>query len=513
MVRNSVLTIFLFWLAGTAAAEPRQAIALGDFEAPYPIEKIEGKIYPTERYEFIRELKDSYLLRYTDGRIVSLPKRRSGLICSFREGNYVAVSSVYFDGFDQGYFVFRRGQAFDLLSVKEDKVVILYDQDGVKENLSLPRSFFRIPALEQKVEEKQTYDVHQANMDSKAFEDWNTEAIAISQKFHHGPQASNVTPAERPYDAVCLIECKESTGTGFIGEQDGHIYVFTNLHVISKPEDLRILANDQQLKPLGFEVAQSRDLARILIDQTAELPALAFSSDIELNDPIFVYGNSDGAGVVTEITGVVNGVGFDRVETTAQFVTGNSGSPLVNEDGAVVGVATFAMQFDNAMDWARQNSRFNEARFFAYKVDSNVKWVPVHQDALLKMNSFVSDAENALLEAIRFFEINSKHYNRNTYIYWKPSDQDLKDWVKRHNQLVAAREKAFQSYNGNESIRRIQDILEELERHYEYLAVLFSLKAEQIKHTKIQPDIDFYTENLTMISEFFETVGKVSDEP
>ncbi len=142
------------------------------------------------------------------------------------------------------------------------------------------------------------------------------------------------------------------TGTGVIITEDGEI--ITNAHVVQGADTVRVrLAGETE--PRDAEVLASdapNDLALLRID-AAGLPAatIAAPDDVRVGEPVVAIGFAlalDGGASVT--TGVVSAL--DRtlvtemgalgglVQTDAAISSGNSGGPLVNADGEVIGINT-----------------------------------------------------------------------------------------------------------------------------------------------------------------------------
>jgi len=143
------------------------------------------------------------------------------------------------------------------------------------------------------------------------------------------------------------------TGSGFIISSDG--YILTNFHVIELAYyhdlPLSVILNDgtsYDAEIIGFE--QNNDVAVIKIDATGLNPALIGNSDnIRVGQTIYAVGNPFGDLVYTMTDGIVSAL--DRVVSvegksigTFQFSAavnrGNSGGPIYNTEGEVLGIVT-----------------------------------------------------------------------------------------------------------------------------------------------------------------------------
>ena len=142
------------------------------------------------------------------------------------------------------------------------------------------------------------------------------------------------------------------TGSGVIITSDGEIV--TNAHVVADAEQVRVRL-DGETEPRDAEVLAvdaPNDLALLRIDATG-LPAatIAQPDDVQVGEPVVAIGFAlalDGGASVT--TGVVSalertlitdsGALGGLIQTDAAISSGNSGGPLVNADGQVIGINT-----------------------------------------------------------------------------------------------------------------------------------------------------------------------------
>lgn len=180
-------------------------------------------------------------------------------------------------------------------------------------------------------------------------------------------------------DNLVIIESRTSVGkmagSGFIARMNGKTYIFTNQHVILGADSIEFkTVTGKHLKPLGVELSHKRDIARLPIaDQT---DALVISDNLAMGIPLAVFGNSEGSGVATELYGKVNGVGADLVEVSAEFVSGNSGSPVLNLDKEVIGIASYVRYSEPSK--MKEGTQFeNKVRRFCYRL-TDVKWLSVN---------------------------------------------------------------------------------------------------------------------------------------
>ncbi len=141
---------------------------------------------------------------------------------------------------------------------------------------------------------------------------------------------------------------QQSQGSGFIVDPSG--YIVTNRHVIEGAFDITVVLQDQRfLKAHLVGKMKRMDLALLKVDSSVPLEAVTFgdSSKLQPGDAVIAIGNPLGLGG-TVTTGVVSALNRnisetpfdDYIQTDAAINHGNSGGPLFNAEGKLVGVNT-----------------------------------------------------------------------------------------------------------------------------------------------------------------------------
>ena len=147
---------------------------------------------------------------------------------------------------------------------------------------------------------------------------------------------------------------ERATGSGVIIDSEG--LIVTNYHVIQGAEELLVtLGSGKELEAEVVGVDPPTDLAVINIDKTG-LNAIEFtdSNELRVGEPALAIGNPLGLdfqqtvtqGVVsaTQRSITIQGQKFDFIQTDAAINEGNSGGPLVNIHGEVIGINTAKIQ-------------------------------------------------------------------------------------------------------------------------------------------------------------------------
>jgi len=139
---------------------------------------------------------------------------------------------------------------------------------------------------------------------------------------------------------------RRGLGSGFILEEDG--WIVTNHHVVEGADTVTVRLKDKrEFDAEVVGVDPQTDLALLRINATDPLPhvVLGTSGALRVGESVFAVGNPFGLGG-TVTSGIVSATGRDIaagpyaefIQTDAAINRGNSGGPLFNMDGEVIGV-------------------------------------------------------------------------------------------------------------------------------------------------------------------------------
>lgn len=166
------------------------------------------------------------------------------------------------------------------------------------------------------------------------------------------------------YDAVVMIKCYKDQselrfGSGFVYKiDDKYGYILTNQHVIDEGNNFIVttVSNEEvEAKLLGEDKYLDVAVLRIPKDKAIASVKLGSSDKIELGETIVVIGTSINEDYINTVTGgYVSGINRkvtasvkslndwvqDVIQVDAPINHGNSGGPLVNVNGEVIGIVT-----------------------------------------------------------------------------------------------------------------------------------------------------------------------------
>ncbi len=168
---------------------------------------------------------------------------------------------------------------------------------------------------------------------------------------------------------TCDSRRGRSFGSGFVATLDGKTYLFTNQHVIIGADQISFkTAYGDTLRPRGVELSTTRDIARLLLADGIE--GFEITRQMSIGAPLGVFGNSAGGGVATELYGKVTSMSSEIIDVSADFVSGNSGSPVLDLEQKAIGIASY-------VQWSIDDKYGSKTRRFCYRLTDN-QWKSVN---------------------------------------------------------------------------------------------------------------------------------------
>lgn len=174
--------------------------------------------------------------------------------------------------------------------------------------------------------------------------------------------------------AVVRIETAEGSGSGIIISRTG--YVLTNNHVVEDATLVRItLMDEETYDGVVVDREEHRDLAIVgIIADRSGFPevTLGLSENISVGEEVVAIGYSLGLeGQVTVSKGIISAVrsidNRNYIQTDAPMNPGNSGGPLVNLKGEIIGI--------------------NTAKYVGIEVEGIGLAIPIHEAILFIQNT------------------------------------------------------------------------------------------------------------------------------
>jgi S1-C subfamily serine protease len=210
-----------------------------------------------------------------------------------------------------------------------------------------PRGPQRVEAVPLGLNSKSADNVSLAQRDAALTDD---ESINVRVYRQAAPAVANILTKATEYDFFMDPVPVEGAGSGFIIDIKG--YILTNNHVVEGAQSIEVVLGDQSRYPAKVIGSDPRnDVALIKIEpKNKPLVALPLgdSTTIQVGQKVLAIGNPFGF-QSTLTTGVVSAIGRtvqtsqttfidEAIQTDAAINRGNSGGPLINSHGQVIGI-------------------------------------------------------------------------------------------------------------------------------------------------------------------------------
>jgi S1-C subfamily serine protease len=176
------------------------------------------------------------------------------------------------------------------------------------------------------------------------------EAVNVRIYSQASPAVANIVTRTLEYDVFMEPVPVEGAGSGFVIDPRG--YILTNYHVVQGAQNISVTLGDRSHYDAKFIGADERnDIALVKIDpKDRKLPALTMgdSDSLQVGQRVLAIGNPFGF-QSTLTTGIVSALGRTvqtsqttvidgAIQTDAAINQGNSGGPLLNSRGEVIGI-------------------------------------------------------------------------------------------------------------------------------------------------------------------------------
>jgi len=157
------------------------------------------------------------------------------------------------------------------------------------------------------------------------------------------------------YEKILDLSNSKGSGSGFVIDKNGKKYVITNAHVIEDAEETSgsifiytINRTKYEARVVGGDSFYDIAVLEFVKTPGAEVKPITFSTkEPRIGEPVFAVGNPLGEYPYTVSEGIISAKNrvregltgkFGFIQTTATVIWGNSGGPLVNNKGQVVGI-------------------------------------------------------------------------------------------------------------------------------------------------------------------------------
>jgi len=170
---------------------------------------------------------------------------------------------------------------------------------------------------------------------------------------------------ESAVKSVVTIKTDISQGTGFIISDDG--FIVTNYHVIAGAKQAGIFTYDKEIHQTSLVGSDTQlDLALLKIEGNYDRLILGNSDDVQPGEKVIAIGNPLGlqfsvsGGIVSAIHRAGNNNLEAYIQTDAALNPGNSGGPLIDKQGKVIGINNFKIGGGENIGFALESNYIKE---------------------------------------------------------------------------------------------------------------------------------------------------------
>lgn len=202
-------------------------------------------------------------------------------------------------------------------------------------------------ALKNNLTQTKTININPATFDTES------EALSATEAYNKVAPAAVVVSTKSVTQGYFMhTQEVEGIGSGFIINEEG--YILTNYHVIQGAQEISVtLSNDVTTTAQVVNYDENQDVAMIkILDENVEIPAtveLGDSDALQPGEEVIAIGTPLSTELSSTVTkgiisatsrsvAVESGVTMNLIQTDAAINAGNSGGPLVNTKGEVVGI-------------------------------------------------------------------------------------------------------------------------------------------------------------------------------
>ncbi|MBU2562692.1 MAG: trypsin-like peptidase domain-containing protein [Nanoarchaeota archaeon] len=161
--------------------------------------------------------------------------------------------------------------------------------------------------------------------------------------------------------SVVTIRTNVNQGTGFLVSEEG--YIVTNAHVLVGAQKVEALTYEQEVKNADFIGYNGNfDIALLKISGDYEKLTLGDSNKVQIGEKVIAIGNPLGLqfSVSAGIISAIHRPGINEIEayiqTDAALNPGNSGGPLINKEGKVIGINNFKIGGGESLGFALESN-------------------------------------------------------------------------------------------------------------------------------------------------------------
>lgn len=182
---------------------------------------------------------------------------------------------------------------------------------------------------------------------------------------------------EDSLNSIVIIRTLYMQGTGFFISENG--FIVTNAHILANENSelsniIQAITYDDKIYLVEYYgYIKELDLALLKIEKETTPLKLANSDNVQIGEKVIAIGTPEGFSfsVTDGIVSGINRVGFNGIsayiQTNAELNQGNSGGPLIDKKGEVIGMNNFKLVDSEGIGFALESNKIKEGTNLIYE--------------------------------------------------------------------------------------------------------------------------------------------------
>jgi S1-C subfamily serine protease len=349
------------------------------------------------------------VLWYTKGAVQGNADAQANLGVMYKEGvgvpqDYQQALAWYTKAAEQGH-----------AKAQVNLAVMYFEGQGVPQNFGLAYVWSSLAAATGDEKGIINRDLLAAKLTPQGLAEAQAQSARIQEKINHPQTQADLSAVTSAGQASAISPTSSSSGSGFIITPEG--YILTCAHVVENARAIKAKLGERLLDATVVRRDTDSDLALLKVTTGQPLLALAFAParSATLGQDVFTIGfpnpqlqgvaNKFTKGSVSSMAGAQDDPRFYQISVQVQ--PGNSGGPLLDFNGNVVGVVKAQIRGDVALETTGslpQNINYAVKSTYALSLIDSLPEVairlPVPDSSLRPFADVVSSAERAVVQLL-----------------------------------------------------------------------------------------------------------------
>lgn len=231
---------------------------------------------------------------------------------------------------------------------------------------------------------------------------------------------------------LVIIETENGKRLGCFVKLDEQIYVLTSQHALFSSSEFKIKTlSGKPVTPISIEAPIGESsLIRMRVEGIRE--ALSIRKDMEKSNPVLLLKTDKNSGIISEISGVIKN---SSIQIPSKNIEDFNGSPLISNDGKIIGIARCSGYSAQAGDWLTDRGIIKGKNIRISRIKEGMQWQKIQWNEYEKQSRQLTQHQSFVKQYINII-------NRWALDPYKPIDfspeqpYELRIWLKDYNDMT-----------------------------------------------------------------------------